>query len=311
MLTFPFRARPRNSSARQSALWLEALSSSRCPRMRGATQGYGLEFTISFASSNGVPYTSSTERCRDFSRRATASRHQLSCRLVFLPAVRKFAPRWRSFSGGATPAFRWITFSARRELSYNGYPATPVDKGGGWMVVPRSSYDAEAYRQLTNEAFYEPINHDPDGQVLQRMKVLLSLLREKKLITRREALPLALQPPVAPSARQFYLLPKAHKDVWPFARMPPGRPIVSDVNSVTRTCASLIEHFLGPLARKNRSYVRDSLHVISSLHDTPVQDSFFLVTFDVSSLYTNIPTDDGIAACSSQGLFAISGSTPA
>ena len=184
----------------------------------------------------------------------------------------------------------------QRISSATSVVVTPVDKGGGWMIVPRSSYDAEAYRQLTDETFYEPVTTNPDGSVLQRMKVLLSILREKKFVTRREAL--ALQPPVAPSSRHFYLLPKVHKETWRFERMPPGRPIVSDVNSVTRTCATLVEHFLGPLARKNRSYVRDSLHVISCLHDTPVPESSFLVTFDVTSLYTNIPTDDGIAAVS-------------
>ena len=46
----------------------------------------------------------------------------------------------------------------------------------------------------------------------------------------------------------------------------------------------------------NKSYVRDSLYVISVVHDLPVHDSSFLVTFDVASLYTNIPTDEGIAA---------------
>jgi hypothetical protein len=171
---------------------------------------------------------------------------------------------------------------------------TPVDKGGGWMVLPRSSYDAEAYRQLTNEDFYEPITSNPDGPVLQRLNVLFGLLRDRDFITRREFL--ALKPPPSPHARLFYLLPKLHKSAWTFSCMPPGRPIVSDVSSVTRACASFVEHFLGPLARKNESYVRDSTHIIASLHDFPVSDPSFLVTLDVSSLYTNIPTDDGLAA---------------
>ena len=171
---------------------------------------------------------------------------------------------------------------------------TPVDKGGGWMIVPRSSYDAEAYRQLTNEDFYEPASSDPDRHVLQRLKVLLTLLREHHFISRREFL--ALQPPSSPSARLFYLLPKLHKSSWCFSSMPPGRPIVSDVDSVTRACASLVEHFLGPLARQNESYVRDSTHLMASLLDFTVPAASLLVTLDVISLYTNIPTDEGIAA---------------
>ncbi len=30
---------------------------------------------------------------------------------------------------------------------------SPVDKGSGWMIVPASVYDAEGFRQLTDERF--------------------------------------------------------------------------------------------------------------------------------------------------------------
>lgn len=173
---------------------------------------------------------------------------------------------------------------------------TPVDKGSGWIIVPKKFYDAEAYRQLVDESVYTPLVNDVDIFVRQRLTNLLSQLEKKKFLSRREAL--ALQPPVSPSSRTFYLLPKIHKSSWPFSLMPSGRPIVSDVKSVTRACASLVEYFLGPIARKADSYVRDSSHVISLIHDCSIEVSSFLVTFDIKSLYTNIPTDNGVAAVS-------------
>ena len=80
--------------------------------------------------------------------------------------------------------------------------------------------------------------------------------------------------------------------------MPIGRPIISDVGSVSRRCASLIEHFLSPLARKLDSYVRDSLHVISIVRDFILPSNAILFTLDVVSLYTSIPHEAGIEACS-------------
>jgi len=105
----------------------------------------------------------------------------------------------------------------------------------------------------------------------------------------------ALQPPDAPVDRRLYLIPKLHKPRWPFNHMPPGRPIVSNTSSVFRGCASLIEHFLTPIARKTPSYVRDSLHVVSLLKDAIFTKPVTLFTMDITSLYTNIPTSEGIA----------------
>lgn len=80
--------------------------------------------------------------------------------------------------------------------------------------------------------------------------------------------------------------------------MPPGRPIVSDTNSVSRKSADLVECFLAPLAKLTPTYVRDSLHVVSILKDVVVPDDVILFTMDINSLYTNIPIEDGLAAVS-------------
>ena len=184
----------------------------------------------------------------------------------------------------------------KRLTSDPSIAVTPVDKGSGWMIFPTAFYDAEAFRQLTNEAFYKPVQENIDLHVGKRMKVLLSQLYEKKFLSRREMT--ALQPPAQPSSRTLFMLPKIHKPStsWSFSCVPPARPIVSDVGSVTRACAALLEHFLAPLAQQGQSYVRDSLHVIAIIEDTFLNDSSLLVTLDIVSLYTNIPTENGIAA---------------
>ena len=173
---------------------------------------------------------------------------------------------------------------------------TPVDKGGVWMVLPRDEYVAEAHRQLSDTNFYAAVSTDLSSFTKQRLANFLNILYKKAFISLREFK--ALEPPCNPRDREFYLLPKAHKSEWTFPSMPPGRPIVSDTGSISRRCASLLEHFLSPLAKQARSYIRDSLHLISFLDSVHVSPGTILFTMDIASLYTNIPTDDGIAAVS-------------
>lgn len=173
---------------------------------------------------------------------------------------------------------------------------SPADKGGKWVIVPRADYDAEAFKQLRDEDFYQPVKSSLQTSVRNRLVNFLIYLRRTGFLTRRECR--ALAPPNCPREREFYLTPKIHKAVWPSTRMPPGRPIVSDVQSTSRLCASLIEYFLAPLAQLAESYVRDSMHVIARLDDVRVISPVILFTFDISALYTNIPPEDGIAAVS-------------
>ena len=78
----------------------------------------------------------------------------------------------------------------------------------------------------------------------------------------------------------------------------PGRPIVSANSSPTERISQLVDHFLQPIVSTTPSYVRDTTDFINLLE--PVQDLLpgtILCTVDVTSLYTNIPNDEGISAC--------------
>ena len=176
----------------------------------------------------------------------------------------------------------------------NSVTITPVDKGGKWMVVPSEEYAAEGLRQLSNAKFYKPIEEPLTVHTGRRLSNFLSFLHRTRFLSRRELN--GFLPPESSKERHFYLLPKLHKDKWPSPLMPPGRPIVSDTDSVSRKCASLVEYFLNPIAQRTQSYVRDSLHVVSLLQDFHCETPFILFTFDIASLYTNVPIEEGVAA---------------
>ena len=137
---------------------------------------------------------------------------------------------------------------------------------------------------------------DIDKTTKQRLVMLLRHLRANNFVSIKEFR--ALLPPTRYQPRRFYLLPKVHKDDWPDEEMPPGRPIVSDVGSVSRSCASLVEHFLSPIVQASPSYLRDSQHLLAILQDVSLSSESIFFTMDVNNLYNNVPIEEGIRAVS-------------
>ena len=93
----------------------------------------------------------------------------------------------------------------------------------------------------------------------------------------------------------FYGLSKIHKI---FDSFPPLRPIVSGFDSCTCNLSKFVDSFLKFQAQKCKSYIRDTkdfLIKLSSIKNIPANS--FLVTMDVSSLYTNIDHEEGAEAC--------------
>ena len=97
---------------------------------------------------------------------------------------------------------------------------------------------------------------------------------------------------------QFYVLPKIHKEhngTFPIGY--PGRPIVSASNSRTENISGFIDEILQPHVKNLDSYVEDTADFLRKLQNVPcVSKKLFLVTLDVTSLYSNIPHKDGIKA---------------
>ena len=95
-----------------------------------------------------------------------------------------------------------------------------------------------------------------------------------------------------PKPGRFYILPKIHKTGNS------GRPIVSSNSHPTERISDFVDYHLQPLVSKLPSYVKDTndfLNKLTLINNLP--NNTLLVTLDVSSLYTNIPHNDGIYAC--------------
>jgi hypothetical protein len=93
--------------------------------------------------------------------------------------------------------------------------------------------------------------------------------------------------PEDPKPGRFYLLPQIHKE------NNPGRPIVSANGHPTEKISEFIDFYLRTFVENLLSHIKDTTDYLKKMENLTIPEN----TMDVTSLYTNIPHDDGIATC--------------
>jgi len=167
----------------------------------------------------------------------------------------------------------------------------PADKGSAIVILSKTQYRAEVLRQLDDDKFYSKLNRDPTKQNNSDIKAKVTDLLHRDIINKKTASDLVEGHPKAAS---FYILPKIHKNL----QNPPGRPIVSSNGCPTERISCYVDQILKPLVKTLPAYIQDTKDFLCQLQSIdPVGDDALLVTMDVVSLYSNIPHDDGLAAC--------------
>nr|XP_054925874.1 uncharacterized protein LOC129384453 [Dermacentor andersoni] len=89
------------------------------------------------------------------------------------------------------------------------------------------------------------------------------------------------------------VLPKVHKPNVPL------RPIVDYTRSPLYKLSAYLLQLLAPLVGKSSTHVSNSCDFIEKVCDVSLDDDEVMVSFDVVSLFTSIPTDLGVEACTS------------
>ena len=95
------------------------------------------------------------------------------------------------------------------------------------------------------------------------------------------------QTPSPPRIPLFYTLTKIHKPVLT------GRPIISGCDGPTEL-SSFLDHILQPIDKVQKSSLKDTTQFINFIEKRKVPNNAILVSMDVTSLYTNIPQEEGI-----------------
>ena len=81
-----------------------------------------------------------------------------------------------------------------------------------------------------------------------------------------------------------------YKDSQP---TPVGRPIISGCDGPTERISSFVDYILQPIAKSQKSYLKDTKDFINFVEKTKVPHNVIMVSLNVTSLYTNIPQEEG------------------
>ena len=180
----------------------------------------------------------------------------------------------------------------------------PCDKGAGIIVVDFKDYVSSCKDHLSSSQIVNgnecPFYSLSSGQELKKSKEkILSVLydgKSKNFISAEEFI--AMDPSNSDPAKfyQIFKVHKSHPNPGP-GSLPPGRPIVSGCNSHTQNISKFVDAHIKEFVPMIPSYIQDTPDFLRKLEhlksNFSLQDAF-LVTIDVSSLYTNIPQDEGL-----------------
>ena len=162
-----------------------------------------------------------------------------------------------------------------------------ADKGSTTVILNKKDKIHEGKAQLDDEENYKPLETPMVIETALRVKELIIELYPKNHIDEMTEKWLSLTPN-PPRIPIFYTLTKIHKPI------PVGRPIISGCEGPTERISSFVDNLLQPIAKAQKSYLKDTTHFINFIENTKVTENTVLVSMDVTSLYTNIPQEEGI-----------------
>ena len=162
-----------------------------------------------------------------------------------------------------------------------------ADKGTRTVVLNTVDKIREGQIQLDNPVHYQPLERPMVVETSLRVQQLVKELHEHNYIDDMTN-KWFCQTPNPPRTPVFYTLTKIHKPT------PVGRPIISGCDGPTERLSAFVDKLLQPIAKEQESYLKDSTDFINFIERTRVPYNAILVSMDVTSLYTNIPQEEGI-----------------
>ena len=161
-----------------------------------------------------------------------------------------------------------------------------ADKGTTTVVMNKEDKIKEGQVQLDNTDHYKPIDQPMVSGTASKVEKVIKEMYINNFIDgkTKEWLLQTQNPPRIP---EFYTLTKIHKP------KPVGRPIISGCGGPTEKISAFVDQLLQPIAKNQKSYIKDTTDFINFIENKKFPEETLLVTMDVTSLYTNIPQEEG------------------
>ncbi|BHF71799.1 hypothetical protein SprV_0401485900 [Sparganum proliferum] len=162
----------------------------------------------------------------------------------------------------------------------------PADKGRSTVVMDKTEYTAKLEGLLEDEVAYKLSQTGEFKKHVNSVNKAIDKLRKSGALKRQEAL--TAKATDAAMAR-FYGLPKVHKPGVPL------RPIVSLRGTPTFGLSKWLYQRFRFLTEDSQWTVKSAEQFLRSIRHLEIEPDEMMVSFDVVSLFTSIPTDLAIS----------------
>jgi len=159
---------------------------------------------------------------------------------------------------------------------------TKADKGQVTVILYEKEYTEKAMRLLDDNNTYTKLPKDPTRQIEKQVRDCISKWHTNKLIDDKTKDKLIVRNSLPP---KIYFLPKIHKKDLPL------RPIVSSIQSPTYNLSKHLSNILSNITNKKEYSIHNSIDFKNKIKNKIVSNGHAILSLDVSSLFTNIPTD--------------------
>ena len=174
--------------------------------------------------------------------------------------------------------------SIKREVNNEHIVILPADKGSASVVLDRTDYNAKMEAALADPKTYSKLDKSPLLGIRKKLVSILAPFRQRHLISK------GLYRKLIPSAERCSD-PYAHATVKLHKEDKPLRIIIGTCGSITYELAKFLStNVIAKVVGNSDCHLEDTKHFIEQLPDS-FPDGF-MASFDVTSLFTNVPTDE-------------------
>ena len=162
------------------------------------------------------------------------------------------------------------------------------DKGNGIVILDRKMYEDGILELISDKKKFKEVKEDPTKSKERSLQNYLRVLRKDGFFDQQDYVKLY---PNGTSPARIYGTPKMHKfkETDDFPKL---RPIVSSIGTFNYNLAKYLCTLLSPLV-PNKHSCKDTFTFVNELKQTNLSGKYF-VSYDVTSLFTNIPLKETI-----------------
>lgn len=165
--------------------------------------------------------------------------------------------------------------------------ATQADKAKCSIIMSRDTYNNKVENLLKDTSTYVPIRVTSTPAYIKMNQSILDRMVEAKMISKREADNAKTS---ENRIANMYAFIKTHK------KGEAARPIVNTRGSMGYAAANIVTAILTKIRETGKYNVLNSDDVINKLKDIHINPDEYLYSFDVVSMFTNIPVTRAITA---------------